>query len=72
MSAYVKRMALAGVKPHHVVRHMLGLRHGCNGARAWRRLFSQHGAAAQVSILDDALAALRTDLSDKRQDSTAR
>jgi tRNA-dihydrouridine synthase A len=72
MSAYVKRMALAGVKPHHVVRHMLGLHHGCSGARAWRRLLSQHGAAAPVSILDDALAALRTDLSDRGQDSAAR
>ncbi len=56
MSAYVKRRAADGVKPHHVVRHMLGLYHGRSGARAWRRLLSLHGASAPATVLDEALA----------------
>lgn len=56
MSAYVKRAAKNGVKPNHVVRHMLGLYHGRSGARGWRRLLSQRGAATPPTILDEALA----------------
>lgn len=58
MSAYVKRSANAGVKPHHIVRHMLGLYHGRAGARGWRRALSQKGADAPPTVLDDALAGL--------------
>lgn len=58
MSAYVKRQAAAGAKPHHIVRHMLGLYHGRSGARRWRRLLSQHGAGAPPTVLDAALADL--------------
>lgn len=58
MSDYVKREGGKGVKPHHVVRHMLGLFHGRPGARNWRRLLSQQGAATPASILDEALAAM--------------
>ena len=58
MSHYVKRMASAGVKPHYVVRHMLGFFHGQSGARTWRRMLSQHGAGAPATILEDALAAM--------------
>ncbi len=61
MSAYVKRMSSAGVKPHHVVRHMLGYFHGRSGARTWRRILSQQGAGAPATILDDALGAIRED-----------
>lgn len=56
MSAYVKRSAGAGVKPHHVVRHMLGLYHGRGGARGWRRMLSRQGASAPPTVLDEALA----------------
>lgn len=59
MSAYVKRGAAAGVRPHHVARHMLGLFHGRPRARLWRRLLSQRGAATPASVLDEALAAMR-------------
>jgi len=59
MSAYVWRSADDGVRPHHVVRHMLGLYHGQPGARLWRRLLSQQGAATAPSVLDEALAAMR-------------
>lgn len=54
MSAYVKRAAAGGVKPHHVVRHMLGLFHGRPGARRWRRLLSQDGANTPATVLDAA------------------
>lgn len=61
MSAYVRRVAAAGVRPHHVARHMLGLYHGRPGARLWRRLLSQRGAATPPSVLDEALIAMRDD-----------
>ncbi len=61
MSAYIRREAANGVKPHHVTRHMLGLYHGRPGARGWRRMLSQQGAAAPADILDSALAAMRAD-----------
>lgn len=60
MSAYVKREASGGVKPHHVVRHMMGLYHSRPGARAWRRMLSQAGADAPATVLDDAIAALKS------------
>lgn len=59
MSSYVKRSAAAGVRPHHVVRHMLGLHHGRPGAKQWRRLLSERGASAPPSVLDGAMAAMR-------------
>jgi tRNA-dihydrouridine synthase A len=58
MSDYVKRAAADGVRPHHVVRHMLGLFHGKAGARTWRRLLSQQGAGTPPDILDAALGAI--------------
>lgn len=58
MSAYVKRMARTGTAPHHVVRHMLGLFHAKPGARTWRRMLSERGAATPADILDRALCAV--------------
>ena len=58
MSSYVKRLAKTGTSPHHIVRHMLGLCHGRPGARAFRRMLSQQGAATPPDILDRALAAV--------------
>lgn len=55
---YVRRMAAAGVRPHHIVRHMLGLFHGAPGARAWRRALSEEGASAGPEIIERALDAL--------------
>lgn len=59
MSAYVKEKARAGTSPHHVVRHMLGLYHGRPGARRWRRMLSEKGAATPADILDRAADAIR-------------
>ncbi|MEK7266449.1 MAG: tRNA dihydrouridine(20/20a) synthase DusA [Pseudomonadota bacterium] len=59
MSVYVKEQAMSGTSPHHIVRHMLGLFHGRPGARAWRRMLSEKGAATPADILDRASDALR-------------
>ncbi len=59
MSAYVKREAKSGTSPHHIVRHMLGLYHGKPGARTWRRMLSENGAATPPDILDRAAEAIR-------------
>ena len=55
MSGYVKEQAKRGVKPHHIVRHMLGLYQGSPGARAWRRALSADGASAGANVIDRAL-----------------
>lgn len=65
MSSYVKRMASLGVRPHHVVRHMLGLYHGTRGARAWRRLLSEKGASTPADILDRAQAEIRAGVTER-------
>ncbi len=42
MKDYISRMESSGTKIHHVMRHLLGLYHGRNGARAFRRFFSEN------------------------------
>jgi tRNA-dihydrouridine synthase A len=58
---YVEQELQQGVALNHITRHILGLFHGCPGARGWRRLISEqvhrpgagpeliHRAAARVS-----------------------
>ena len=58
MSDYVKRQHRAGVRPHAVTRHMLGLYHGAPGARAWRRFLSENAPAGRADLLDRALDAI--------------
>lgn len=58
MSTYIKRYAQEGVKPHHVVRHMLGLFHGQPGARGWRQLLSEEGTKTDATVIDRALERL--------------
>ncbi len=55
MAPYLKRMAAAGVRPHHVTRHMIGLYHGRPRARLWRRRLSEQGASAGPDMLDRAI-----------------
>lgn len=38
---YVERALQQGVALNHITRHILGLFHGCAGARHWRRLLSE-------------------------------
>ena len=42
MVDYMGRAALQGTRWPSIARHMLGLRHGQPGARAWRRVWSDH------------------------------
>ncbi|MBN8280717.1 MAG: tRNA-dihydrouridine synthase, partial [Gammaproteobacteria bacterium] len=57
MAAYAGREAAAGVRLHHVSRHMLGLYHGQPGARAWRRALTLGAARTDAgpAVLLDAL-----------------
>lgn len=57
---YIARQLDAGVPLHAMTRHMLGLFHGCPGARQWRRTLSERANAkgAGLDVLDDALAAV--------------
>jgi len=43
MLPYIQQQLSAGVRLHSITRHMLGLFHGINGARAWRRHLSEQG-----------------------------
>lgn len=55
MLPYIEQQLATGTRLHCIARHMLGLFHGVDGARAWRRHLSEnatrHGASTQV-ILD--------------------
>lgn len=48
MARYAEQEMSAGVRLHHITRHMLGLYHGQPGARAWRRFLSTRGCAADA------------------------
>ncbi|WP_246051837.1 tRNA dihydrouridine(20/20a) synthase DusA [Leptospira idonii] len=51
---YIRNMSSEGVKPHHVLRHALGLYFGCEGARFFRRFFSEnmHGSSVDYTVID--------------------
>ena len=53
---YVEEQLSLGVPLHHLTRHILGLFHGCPGARAWRRLLSEqvHRPGAGPELLREA------------------
>lgn len=59
MSQYVKHAFEAGVRPHSITRHMLGLYHGAPGARVWRRFLSENASAARATLLNEALDVMR-------------
>ena len=63
MSEYVKKKANEGVKPHHVVRHMLGLFHGQPGARHWRQALSAEGTKTGAIVIDRALERFKSNAS---------
>ncbi|MEO1014780.1 MAG: tRNA dihydrouridine(20/20a) synthase DusA [Pseudomonadota bacterium] len=56
MDAYLRAAAARGVKPHHVTRHMQGLAHGLPGAREWRRMLTERGAATEADVIARAWA----------------
>jgi tRNA-dihydrouridine synthase A len=49
MCDYARREVRAGVRLHHITRHMLGLYHGVPGARGWRRFLSECVSRADAS-----------------------
>lgn len=57
MLPYVEQQLAKGVRLNSMTRHMLGLFHGVNGARAWRRYLSEHAtqAGADQQVLLSAL-----------------
>lgn len=57
MLPYIERQLSQDVRLNSIVRHMLGLFHGENGARAWRRHISENATkpGAGTRVLSDAL-----------------
>jgi tRNA-dihydrouridine synthase A len=55
---YVERELAAGVPLASMTRHLLGLFHGCPGAKAWRRTLSEraHRPGAGIEVLEAAAA----------------
>ena len=62
MATYTHQMAEQGIKPHHVIRHMLGLFRGAPAARTWRRVLSSEGAGAGADILERSFEAVMANL----------
>jgi tRNA-dihydrouridine synthase A len=57
MCDYIDDETAKGVELHSISRHMLGLYHGCRGAKAWRRHLSEkaHEPGADSSVVKAAL-----------------
>ena len=55
MRARIAAHLAAGGAMHQVTRHMLGLFHGCPGARGWRRVLSEAGRDGDLATYDRAL-----------------
>lgn len=57
MVPYIERQMSLGVRFHCISRHMLGLFHGVNGARAWRRHISENATkpGADARLIVDAM-----------------
>ena len=62
MRPYIAAHLAAGGRLHQITRHMLGLFHGCPGARAWRRILSEGASreGAGLDVYNAALAAVET------------
>ncbi|NNE42546.1 MAG: tRNA dihydrouridine(20/20a) synthase DusA [Marinicaulis sp.] len=54
MSEYLKQQFERGVRPHSIIRHMIGLYHGERGARGWRRYLTENARHGDPAILDRA------------------
>jgi len=50
VSRYLERAVAQGATPWSVIRHALGLLHGCAGARTWRRRLSNSEFVAQHGV----------------------
>jgi tRNA-dihydrouridine synthase A len=58
---YLSAQLQEGVPLQRMIRHALGLFHGCPGARQWRRALSEEGtrSGADLQVLNQALASLK-------------
>ncbi|WFP52069.1 tRNA-dihydrouridine synthase [Methylomonas sp. EFPC3] len=58
MQDYIEQQIRSGQRLHNITRHMLGLFHGVDGARAWRRHLSENASkpGAGFEVVLDALA----------------
>ena len=61
MRPYIEHHLAEGGRLNQITRHMLGLFHGCPGARGWRRTLSEgaHVDGAGLEVLDAALACVQ-------------
>jgi tRNA-dihydrouridine synthase A len=59
---YVEEQLAAGVRLHHLTRHMLGLFHGQPGARKWRQMLTADSTATGTGteVIEHALSAVRS------------
>lgn len=57
MFTYIDSEVATGTRLHSITRHMLGLYHGCPGAKLWRRYLSEyaHKPGADSAVLQKAL-----------------
>ena len=62
MCDYIDSEVSKGTELHSMTRHILGLYHGCRGAKAWRRHLSEqaHAPGANSSVLKAALTHVET------------
>jgi tRNA-dihydrouridine synthase A len=59
---YARTMVQRGARPHHIFRHIVGLYHGCTGARIWRQAVTRIGQGADSSNLYKLAQSLDTGL----------
>lgn len=57
--AYMCEQLALGTSPNSMIRHMLGLYHGCAGARAWRRVLSDQRYLSAITQAKDMIALLK-------------
>lgn len=64
MLPYIEMQLSKGVRLHQITRHLLGAFQGRRGARAWRRMLSEHATrpGAGLEVVDDALRCLEPEL----------
>lgn len=67
MQNYLEQELPKGVKVHNVTRHMLGLFHGCPGARRWRQILTIEATKpeAKPSLLQKALDEMPQEILDQ-------
>jgi tRNA-dihydrouridine synthase A len=67
MENYLEQQLQQGVRVHNVTRHMLGLFHGCPGARRWRQILAMEAIKpeAKPNLLQTALNEMPQEILDQ-------